>query len=290
MKNIYVVLFGVSLFFFLKSVFTLLFKLENYKLHKERLDQLKFKDGESDEVKELIDKITQPIIKEALPRINLGNLEQIERDLKITGWNSKFTAKQYLATIYLGIAIGVIAFFTLLPFSVFMAFLWSGVLVIGPIVLLRSEAKSKREDILSNFPDFIRVTQGYLTAGYPLTKAIRESIPYVSKEWQPILESFVITAEMSGVEIALENMAIDADIFEAQEFVSLIRLTLEQGVSAQEGFKQQADKIQELLYDSMMGKIRKRAVYGVMVQGPLILCMMATFALPTLHSMFNIGG
>lgn len=291
-QRIYIVFFAITLFFLLRSFFTLVFRLENYKLHKKRLDQLKFENEKDndEEINKLIDKITQPIIKNAFPRLKLDSLEKVGRDLKIIGWDNKFNAKQYLALIYLGRILAVGLVLLLFPYSKFMAFLWGAVLFIAPNLFLKNAANNKRKKILIEFPDFIRVTKGYLMAGYPLTRAIRESIRYVGEDWQKILEKFVVTAEMSGIDVALENMAIDADIFEAREFISLIRLTLEQGGNAREGFEQQASKIQEMLYDAMMKKVEQRAIYGIIIQGPLLLCSLLAFGLPTFNAMMNIGG
>ena len=292
LQVVYMAVFAMSLFFLFRSIFILVFKLENYKLHKERLDQLKFEDKKDNdqEIRDLIDKITQPIIKNVFPRMDIGNLEGIQKDLKLIGWDSKFTPKQYLALIYLGRVLGLGMGLILFSVSSFMALLWGGVLFLAPNLLLKNAASNKRNKILIEFPDFIRVTQGYLSAGFPLTKAVRESVRYVGEDWQRILEKFVVTAEISGIEPALDGLAVDADIYEAREFVSLIRLTLEQGGNAKEGFGQQANKIQEMLYDSMMRKVEQREIYGIIVQGTLLLCNNIAFGLPTFSNMMNIGG
>lgn len=284
--------FAISVFLLLRTILLLFFKLENHKLNKERLRQLNFEDNKDndEEIKELIDKITQPIVQNVFPRINIGDLEGMRRDLKLIGWDTKFTPIQYLALIYLGRVLGVIIGLALLSTSKFMAILWGAVLFFVPNLLLKNAASNKRSKILMEFPDFIRVAQSYLSAGFPLTRAVRESIRYVGEDWQKILEKFVVTAEISGIEAALDGLAVDADIYEAREFVSLIHLTLEQGGNAKEGFSQQANRIQEMLYDSMMKKVGEREIYGIIVQGPLLLCNIIVFGLPTFSNMMNIGG
>lgn len=289
---VYMGIFAVSLLLLSRTILLLFFKLENHKLNKERLRQLNFEDNKDndEEVRALIDKITQPIVQNVFPRFDIGDLEGLQRDLKLVGWDTKFTPIQYLALIYLGRALGIIIGLLLLSTSKFMAILWGAVLFLVPNLLLKNAANNKRSKILMEFPDFIRVAQGYLSAGFPLTRAARESIRYVGEDWQKILEKFVVTAEISGIEAALDGLAVDADIYEAREFVSLIHLTLEQGGNAKEGFSQQANRIQEMLYDSMMKKVGEREIYGIIVQGPLLLCNIIVFGLPTFSNMMNIGG
>lgn len=217
------------------------------------------------------------------------NLEQIERDLKLVGWEKKASPKQYLALIYAGRALGLGLFLVLLPFSKFMAFLWGAVLFFAASIFLSNKAKNIRNKTLTQFPDFIRVTQGYLSAGFTLPRAIEETIPHVEEPWLNILENFVITNQISGTDIALDKIVTDADIFEAREFVSLVKLTLEQGGKAKDGFEQQANRIQEMLHDAMLNKVERRAIYGIIIQGPLLLCSLVVFGLPTFGGMMSLG-
>lgn len=291
MNYIYILIFTISLFLFLKNIFDLAFSMENYKLHKKRLKQLQFDKNKSndEEINELIDKITQPVIKTIIPKLKIKNINEIERDLKMAQWDKKMDTFQYIALNIITKTLGILAFLLLFKQSKFMAFLWGILLFMSVSFLMKNSAKNRREKLMMEFPDFIRIAQGYLRAGMPFTKAVTESIQYVGKEWQPILEDFVVKAELENIDKALEGMAQEVDVFEVKEFVALVRLSLEQGGDIKEGFEAQADKIQEMLYDVMMAKIEKRRVFGILVQAPLLLCNLMVFGLPTIDAMMNMN-
>ena len=83
------------------------------------------------------------------------------------------------------------------------------------------------------------------------------------------------------------------DIFEVKEFVSLIRLTLEQGGNAKEGFLSQAEKISELQKNQLVLKVGKRKMLAQATQAPLLLADMIILCLPTIRQamdMFGEGG
>lgn len=291
MNIIFLIFFSVSLFLFLKNIFSLIFSLENYKLHKQRLKQLQFegKKSNEEEIKQLIDKITEPVIKSVIPSLKIKNLAQIEKDLKMAQWDDKMNPYQYIALSLITKALGIVLFLVLFSVSKPMAFLWGILLFLSVSFLMNNSAKNRREALMLDFPDFIRITQGYLTSGMPFTQAVMESIKYVGEEWQPILEDFVVEAELSDIGKALDTLANGIDVFEVREFVSLVKLSESQGGDIKDGFEAQADKIQEMLYDVMMAKIEKRRVYGIMVQGPLLLCNIVVFGLPTIEAMLNMG-
>lgn len=289
MNRIFLLIFIISLFLFLKNIFELIFSMDNYKLHKKRLKQLQFDENKSndEEINELIDKVTQPVIKTIIPKLKIKNLDEIERDLKMAQWDDKMNALQYIALNIITKTLGILAFLLLIKRSKPMAFLWGIILFMSVSFLMKNSAKSRREKLMLEFPDFIRIAQGYLSAGIPFSKAVTESIQYVGEEWQPILENFVVEAELNNIDVALEGMAKEVDIFEVKEFVALVRLSLEQGGDVKDGFESQAEKIQGMLYDVLMAKIEKRRVFGILIQAPLLICNMMVFGLPTIDSMMN---
>lgn len=292
MDKIVLLIFSVTLFLFVKNILFLIFSMDNYKLHMKRLKQLQFENKKSndEEIKALIDKITQPVIKSIMPKLNLkADLVQIERNLKMAEWDDKMTPKQYLALSLMTKVLGVVAFLVLFKASKIMAVLWGTIMFMSVTFLLKNSANNKREALMLEFHDFIRITQGYLSAGATFTNAVIESIKYVGDEWKPVLEEFVVEAELNNIDKALETLGETIDVFEVKEFVSLVRLSLEQGGDVKEGFESQADKIQEMLYDVMMMKIEKRRIYGILIQGPLLLCNLIVFGLPTIDAMLNMG-
>lgn len=290
-NTLYLFTFIISLFLFTRNIFIMIFSLENYRVHKKRLKQLKFKDKDldEDEIKELVDKLTKPVIKTVLPKIKIKNKIEIEKDLKMAEWDEKITVQQFIALKIITRVLGVILFLLFFKASKFLAFLWGGVLFLSVDFLLKNSANNRRDRLMMQFPDFIRITQGYLSAGMPFVKAVEESIKFVGQDWQPILQRFVVEAELSDINTALNGIREEVDVFEVKEFLSLVNLTLEQGGDAKEGFEAQAEKVQQMLYDVMLAKIQKRKIIGIFVQFPLLLCNLAVFGLPTLDAMLNLN-
>lgn len=230
-----------------------------------------------------------PKLQTFLPSLKVESLEQRERDLKFIGWDDTFTAETFVATSIGLKIVGVI----LLILGVLTKDLLGlyGVLVLcggglACIVLLdnmyNSENKSKNEALFAEFPDFVRIVSGYLTANMPLVQAIDESIKYVSDDWKPILSQFTVDCNSKGVNAALEGMRDTVNIFEVREFVALVRLTLEQGGEAKESFAAQAEKVAEMQKDLFILKISKRKMMATVCQGPSLLLTMVVLMVPTL--------
>jgi hypothetical protein len=77
------------------------------------------------------------------------------------------------------------------------------------------------------------------------------------------------------------------DIFEIQEFFSLVRLNIEQGINVKESFDGQREKVVDMQFEAMMGKIGQRQMMATVLQGPLLITMIVSFGLPVLYSMVN---
>jgi len=264
--------------------------MENYSIHKKRLKQLQFNKKKEDmEMSELVDTVTKPVINHVFSRFKPKNLEELEADLRMARWDKTFTPIQFRALSLLLKVIGVFAFLILFNSSSLFALIWGGILFFGIDVLFRNSLKNRKEKLLNDFPDFIRITQGYLTANIPFAQAVSESIKYVGEEWKPILQNFVVNCEIKSIDEALEELKKEVDLFEMREFVSLVRLNLEQGGDAKESFNAQAEKIREMQMDMIAIKIGKRQTMGIILQGPLLLCNLLVFGLPTIGSMMNMS-
>lgn len=286
MQYIFVVLALILVVFFTKNLFALIFSLENYSVHKKRLRQLRFqKKKEEADLAGLIDAVTKPIIAHFFSRFKPRKMDDLAIDLKMAKWDKFFTPIQFRALNLLLKTIGVIAFLVLYNVSGLMAVIWGVSLIFGMGFLFRNSIKNRKERLLSDFPDFIRITEGYLSANVPFSKAVSESIKYVGDEWKPILQNFVVESELKGIHEALDGLKRELDMFEVREFVALVKLTLEQGGDAKDSFSAQADKIRELQMDMIAVKIGKRQTMGVILQGPLLLCNLLVFGLPTVGSM-----
>lgn len=293
MLVIFIIAFFAILLFTFKNIFTIVFSINNMSNHKKRMKQLRFDKNsslsEEDSTKDFIDKVTKPVIKHILPHLMMTDLDLVDRKLRLAKWNRFFTAIQYRALIILlrilGITFGIIFGIS----SIYMGAIWFVALAVMPSFLLNNEVKNKKEELLIGFPDFIRITEGYLSAGYTFVDAVTETIPYVDKNWEPILQKFVLEAQLNRVEFALDMLKNEVDIFEVKEFVSLVRLAIEQGGEAKDSFSAQADKIRQLQMDIIEMKINKRKMYAVAVNGPVIIGVMLVFGLPVLESMTSLS-
>jgi len=264
--------------------------MENYNIHKKRLKQLQVKSKKQDkDTAEVVDAVTKPVIKYILPKFGPKNLDQLAIDLKMAKWDKTFTPIQYRALSLLLKAIGILLLVVLINFSKFMAIIWFVALFFGLGYLKKNSADSRKANLLADFPDFIRITEGYLSANVSFSQAVSESIKYVGEEWKPILQNFVIECDIKSIEEALESLKNEVDMFEIREFVALVKLTLEQGGDARDSFSAQADKIREMQMDMIALKIGRRQMMGVAIQAPLLLCNLLVFGLPTVASMTNFS-
>lgn len=291
MKLVYMLLALGFTMAFVRNLCIMMFSLENYNIHKKRLDEL-YKSTRKKEVDtaELVDKVTQPAIKYLLPQIKIKNEEEIAKDLKLSGWDKYFTSKQFIAFKLTGRIVGVILFLILFSFSLPMALIWSVALCLAPGFLLNNAVSSKKEKLIASFPDFIRITQGYLTAGMPFIIAVQSSLKYINPEWQPIIKEFIANCNTRGIEDGLDYLKESVDMFEVTEFVALVKLTLEQGGEIVNSFENQAQKILEMQKALVELKIQKRQAMGIMIQAPILLCCMMVFGLPTIYNMINMKG
>lgn len=279
----------ILFFFFLRSIFTVLFSMNKDKLHEKRIKQLDFNHDKADVTEaDLINRVTAPIIKYVFPKLKPRSMHELEQDLKFINWDEKINAQQFVALNYIlkaaGVLVGIIAWNLLSPTFGCVLF---AVLFFGLHFMLNNSVKEKKQKVFSEFPDFIRVIQGYLTAGIPLSRAVEEAFPYMSPAWQDIMKNFIINTRLLSVEDALEKIKEDVDVFEIQEFFSLIQLNLKQGIDIKASFNSQREKVADMQYEVLMNKIGRRQMMGVLLQGPLLLTMIVAFGLPTLYEMVN---
>jgi Flp pilus assembly protein TadB len=283
-------LVGVFTLLFLKNVLNLIFSMENYFIHKKRLKQLKFEKKEEKELSELIDKITVPSRKYLSDLFKNNDKEEIENNLSFSGWDKYFSVNSYLGLkITLRIVAVVFLIITYLAESLFIGFIWGFVLTIGLDFLLNNSVDAKKDKVYALFPDFLRITQGFLSSGMPFLTAMEKTLPYLNEEWQDIVNDFITISKTAGTQKALDNLKESTDMFEVKEFASLVKLILEQGGDMKEGFESQAEAIQEMQQFLLEKKINKRKTFGIIIQAPLLLAIFATFGLPLIRDMTKIG-
>lgn len=289
MKIILILLCLLSIFFFTKNVFHLIFSMENYNIHKKRLKQLEMKSRKETDIKELIETITKPTIKYLFPKFKLDDLDSIQRKLKMAQWDKFFNATTYKALNITLKIIGVILALLLFNVSWIMSVMWGFGFIFGINILLLNSIKNRREKLYMDFPNFLRITEGYLTANLTFLEAVSESIKYVGDEWVPILKQFIVHANIYNIETALQWLKDEVDMPEVKEFVSLVNLTLEQGGNAKDSFNAQADRIREMQESLIEIEVSKREAMSVLIQTPLIVCNLLVVGLPILDSVLNLN-
>lgn len=293
-QGLMLVLVTLVFFFFVKNLFQLLFNMEHDDIHKKRMKELNFdgiRIGESSdqETKAFLGKVTEPVVKYILPKIKYADSERLQRDLVFVGWDKFMNASQFRALDVILKAIGVIAFLVLARVQVVIAAVWFVIPFFGLSFFLKNSVTNKKDKMFGEFPEFIRLTQGYLVAEMTLVDAIENTIDFVGDEWQPYLKRFAINARIKSVRDALQIMQDEIDIFEVKELFSLIRVSLDQGIDIKESFESQTDKVRGMQLEVVMKKIEKRKMMGIILQGPLLLTIIIAFALPTLESMTSLG-
>lgn len=286
---IFLLITMITGFLIVKNTISLFFSIDNQRNYNKRLKQIYRKDKKDMEIEELIDLVSNPIIKHIFGRFKITSKEELEDDLKMAQWRDKISPDQFLAIVYLSKSIGIIAGILLgmesLPFGVIIG----GVFFFAPGFLLRNEVGNKRNALLNDFPNFIRICQSYLMVGYPFNRAAEESIKFLNKDFQIVVEKFVLEWEIKGQDKALELLKDQVKIWEMKEFISLVRLTMDQGGNMETAFEQQADRIRRIKRDLNLVKIGKRKIYAKLVQFPLLLAIFVAAGLPTFYNVFTMS-
>lgn len=281
---------AITVFFFSKSFFGMMFSMDSDRQHQKRMRQLQFTEEgrkSADGTAEMIDSVTSPIIKYILPKLKMRDKEALKRDLKMAGWDRHFTPEQFQAMSVILKIVGVVMGAILFNVAWQMALVWFVLPFFGFNFFFNNSLKEKKKKIFNEFPNFIRIIQGYLTAGIPLAKAVEEALPYMSPEWKVIMKDFVINTNLLSVQDAISKLNEEVDIFEIQEFFSLVRLNIEQGINVKDSFDGQREKVVDMQFEAMMDVIGKRQLMATVLQGPLLLTMIVAFGLPILYSMVN---
>jgi len=267
--------------------------MENDSIHKRRLKELNF-DGsrigqsQDQETKAFLNKVTEPVVKYLLPNIKTMDSEKLRQNLKFIEWDKWIDVPQFKALDIILKIVGVLLFFLLLNVHIVFSIIVLVLMFFGLRFMLRNSVANKKSLMFSQFPEFIRLTQGYLSAEMRLAEAIDNTIDFVGDEWKPYLKRFTINANLKDTKEALRILQEDIDIFEVKELLSLIRVAIDQGIDIKESFESQTEKVRSMQLEIVMRKIEKRKMMGVLLQGPLLLTIIIAFALPTINAMMNI--
>lgn len=282
-------IFGVCL---LHTGIKFMFAVESYSTYKKRQRQLRNHGKKDKDItpEEAIDTVTKPIIEHLFSKIKPKGIHQLEKDLRMVGWDDKVTAEQYKALIILSRAVGLVVFGLLYSMGeTLFAFVLGGACFFIVSFLLKNERSELETKLMADFPDFVRIVQGYLTIDQPFVLCVENSLKFVGPAWRNILEEFIVLCNTRGVEDALGWMKEQVDIFEVKEFLSMVKLSLEQGGSAKDSFNEQANKVNEMLQDLIRIKVEQRRIMSIAVQAPLLIACFITFGLPIFGEMMSLN-
>ncbi len=273
------------IFMLSRSILNKLLSLENYNLHKKRLKQLQFEKKEETDFKDIVDKITEPLIKHIYSKATFKDLDKLEKKLKMAGWDKTFTPIKYKAFNITLKVIGVVFAILFSKISIPMAVIWGFVMIFFLDILFLDAINSRKSRMIAGFSDIIRVIQGFLSADMTFNEALKESVKYASEDWTPILKEVAIRSTTSNTQEALQYMKEEVDIFEVREFISLLNLILEQGGDAKDSFDVQNEKIKKMIFDSKVKQIEKREMKATFLQLPILLTHLLVLGMPVVNAL-----
>lgn len=292
MKAIMIGALLIVAFIIMKNFWSLINRRDE-KLDNRREKQLKFNDKRTSSqdmtTAGLVDVVTSPVRRYIMPKVTVDEtkMEKLAKDIQLAGWDGfdplTFTALDITLKI-----LGVLMALLFIAKSPVMALIWFVIPFVGLRFLFKNSISDRKYKLMAEFPDFIRITQGFLCSNMTLVDALENALPYVGPTWRPIIQDFIIEANIYSQDECIEQLKEKVPIFEVHELWSLIQLNLEQGIDLKESFNNQALKVKGMQKEVMLNKITKRQMMATAIQAPLMLCMMGGFMLPTLSQMMNL--
>lgn len=275
---------------FVRSLAAWIFGMENYRVHQKRMLQLKFENKDGDDIGAFIQKLSAPADKWLSPRLVIRDRDEVARQLQFTGWDKRFSPESYIAfDLTLKIAALAIVVFFYLADSLPLGLVWGGALFFGLNFLLKNAISQRKEKLFASFPDFLRITHGFLSSGMPLMAALEKTFRYINPEWQRLVENFMVDFNTGSIDIALENLKSSTDMFEVREFAVLLKLIVDQGGDLKAGFDAQIEGIKDMQRFLLEKKINRRRTLAVLIQAPLLISIFIVFGLPLIGDMAKIG-
>ena len=243
--------------------------------------------SEVEKKQKLVQSLTQPVMDTVFEHYKPRHTDLIRRKLHVTGWDLYFTPLSWIALRLLAILVGIVFAWFLSVKSTVAAIVIGIVIAKLPDLMLNNEYKNIREDLIIHFPETIRIISGYLSVGLIMPKAFEMTAKSAKPRWKKILTEFAIRSKTEGDLEALDWIKEEVDLMEAREFFASVRLAIEDGIPPIESFEKQATIIQRLLDDAILKRIEKRKLLGTVLQGPLLLLILITFALPIIGTIMD---
>lgn len=284
----FVILIAIMLAGIVNNVLKIVLDYDRSKAMAIRQKELDFVTKEKK--KGTIEQLTDPIIKLMGDRLKKGNLKNLQNDLEFVNWHKQFNALTFRAFQVVLLVVSIVGIF-MISKNLIMTLLVGGIINATIPFLMKSEIKKREKALLQEFPDLIRIMQGYLSTGFTFPEAFENTIPFVGPGWQKPLREAVVDMKLIGTKDALEKFKEKSRLPEAKEFTSMIILAIEQGGREEDAFEAQADNIHSISLDVMESKIVGRNAMAQGLQPLIMLAIILVFIVPVaVESMKGFGG
>lgn len=227
-----------------------------------------------------------PTTLQKIARALSVNLEKLHSDIKEAGMENRISAEEIVSMKLIGLVVASIFVILGLP-TLDLLFIGIGVFAfyIGSYMPSQkiTEAKKKRRDtIIAELPDFLRLLKAVTESGNTIQEAInkvsvRTSGP-LAKEFQNVMVE--TKANGGNWRQAMENMAIRNDIDALSDVVSNILIAVERGTSIVDILEKDADIMLALRNSKVMEKAKGLSVKMMIPMAlfdflPLMVLMLA---------------
>lgn len=277
---------SVLLFSFIALSF--ISEARKYEAKRKRLNQLNFKNNRDLSVEEAVESITRFVDMYIFKMKPTPKDKELSINLKMIGWDKYFGPREWKSFVLFMCILGFIVGGVLAMISKIYGAFVGCMFVVLPSMFMHTEVKDKKTKLLDKFPDIIIITEGYLSAGFTLSKAVEETIPFAGKAWGPILKKLIADMELMGVESALNNLKEATTIPEVKEFASLVKIAYSQG-DVGESFSSQADRMLSIQEDLMMSKIAGRRSLAAVANAPVILSVFLLIGAPAIANVMEMS-
>lgn len=198
-----------------------------------------------------------------------------------------FLAVQLL-TIVAGLVVfvaGVTQGLALMPLVVLLA--WSAAVAFYPYLQLKSEAKRRRQQILTTLPEFANVLTMALAGGQSVVQALRFTSTEVSGPVSDAVQEMLLALDSKSMSdreaFRLAGMRLGA--VEAQEFFGTLAAAHIDGQKAVDTLRVQTDSLRKVGYQEARARLKTLSTKGIVITAaffvpPLIIIV----AIPTIVS------
>lgn len=167
---ILIILFAAFLLLSIKNIFSIIFKNNELKTYSQRQRQiLSIENRNRENENSVIEKITNPFLNFLF--IRNYDLSKIKSNLIMSHWDEYFNPKQYLIINLLLKFVGTILAILFLKESIIFSAIFFILFFFIMDILMKNTINERREKIFNQFPKYVRLMDGYLSAKMTIVEA-----------------------------------------------------------------------------------------------------------------------